>query len=72
MADRRRATELLAPRFVELGALLGLLSPLVAALLGAVVGGESLTPTQLIGFAVALTALVLGQLPSPAPREDMS
>lgn len=53
-------------------ALLGLLSPLVAALLGAVVGGESLTPTQLIGFAVALTALVLGQLPSPAPRKDMS
>lgn len=46
-------------------ALLGLLSPLVAAVLGAVIAGEALTPIQLVGFAVALTAMVAGQLPSP-------
>ncbi|WP_141494214.1 EamA family transporter [Kytococcus schroeteri] len=46
-------------------ALLGLLSPLVAALLGALVAGESLTALQLAGFAVALTAMVCGQLPAP-------
>ncbi len=43
-------------------ALLGLLSPLVAAILGAALAGETLTVTQLIGFAVALTAMVAGQL----------
>ena len=43
-------------------ALLGLLSPLVAALLGAVIAGEALTPPQLAGFALALTAMVAGQL----------
>lgn len=47
-------------------ALLGLLSPLVAALLGAALAGEALTPLQLLGFAVALTAMVVGQLPAPA------
>lgn len=46
-------------------ALLGLLSPLVAAILGAVIAGEALTLIQLLGFAVALTAMVAGQLPSP-------
>ncbi|WP_326837312.1 EamA family transporter [Amycolatopsis rhabdoformis] len=44
-------------------ALLGLLSPLVAAVLGAAVAGEALTLIQLAGFALALTALVAGQLP---------
>lgn len=43
-------------------ALLGLLSPLVAAALGAVVLGELLTPAQLAGFVLALAALVAGQL----------
>lgn len=55
-------------------ALLGLLSPLVAASLGVVVVGESLTPVQLIGFGLALTALVAGQrvprTPAKGPRND--
>ena len=42
-------------------ALLGLLSPLVAALLGALLLGELLTLVQLAGFALALAALVAGQ-----------
>jgi probable blue pigment (indigoidine) exporter len=46
-------------------ALLGLLSPLVAAVLGACIAGEALTFTQLAGFAVALTAMVAGQLTPP-------
>lgn len=49
-------------------ALLGLLSPLVAAILGAAIGGEALTMVQLVGFAVALTAMVAGQLPSPKQK----
>jgi probable blue pigment (indigoidine) exporter len=52
-------------------AVLGLLSPLVAAVLGAVLLGQLLGPTQLVGFALALAAIVAGQLPSrtlrPAP-----
>ena len=43
-------------------ALLGLLSPLVAAVLGAVVAGESLSVPQLGGFALALAAMLSGQL----------
>lgn len=43
-------------------ALLGLLSPLVAAAFGALIAGEALTTTQLLGFAVALTAMLAGQL----------
>lgn len=43
-------------------ALLGLLSPLVAAALGVAFAGESLNPTQLAGFALALAALSCGQL----------
>lgn len=43
-------------------ALLGLLSPLVAAALGALIAGESLTPIQLLGFAIALSAMFAGQL----------
>lgn len=46
-------------------ALLGLLSPLVAATLGAALAGEALTHIQLVGFAVALAAMVAGQLTSP-------
>ncbi|MFT3889874.1 MAG: EamA family transporter [Arachnia sp.] len=43
-------------------ALLGLLSPLVAALLGAAIAGENLNPSQIVGFALALAATVAGQL----------
>lgn len=53
-------------------ALLGLLSPLTAAALGALIAGEALTPIQLFGFTTALTALVAGQLPSPRRRKDPS
>lgn len=43
-------------------ALLGLLSPLVAAVLGVAFAGESLNIIQLAGFALALAALACGQL----------
>lgn len=46
-------------------ALLGLLSPLVAAGLGALVLGQILTPLQVAGFALALAAMLAGQLPPP-------
>lgn len=50
-------------------ALLGILSPLMAALLGATVAGETLDLIQVAGFAIALTALAAGQLTSaPAGR----
>lgn len=43
-------------------ALLGLLSPVVAAVLGWLVLGQDLRPVQLAGFALALAAIVGGQL----------
>lgn len=43
-------------------ALLGLISPLVAAALGAVVLSQTFGPLQAIGFALALVALAAGQL----------
>ena len=43
-------------------ALLGLLSPLVATMLGAAIAGEALSLVQVLGFALALTAMVAGQL----------
>jgi probable blue pigment (indigoidine) exporter len=50
-------------------ALLGLLSPLVAATAGALVLGQTLSPTQLAGFGLALAALLAGQLtPRPGKR----
>ncbi|MGJ0184289.1 EamA family transporter [Corynebacterium glyciniphilum] len=51
-------------------ALLGLLSPLVAAVLGAVLAGESLGTVQLAGFALALSAMVAGQLPPPRKKKQ--
>ncbi|MGW2472801.1 EamA family transporter [Streptomyces sp. NPDC001665] len=48
-------------------AVLGLLSPLVAAGLGALVLGQTLDPVQLTGFALALASIVGGQLPGRAP-----
>nr|WP_301924809.1 EamA family transporter [Corynebacterium glaucum] len=46
-------------------ALLGLLSPLVAATLGTLIAGESFGLVQWIGFCLALSAMVCGQLPQP-------
>lgn len=51
-------------------AVLVLLSPLVAAVLGAVVLGETLGPVQLVGFALALAAIVAGQLPARPRARD--
>lgn len=47
-------------------AVLVLLSPLVAAVLGAVLLGQTLGPVQLVGFGLSLAAIVAGQLPAPA------
>ncbi|MEE4593456.1 EamA family transporter [Streptomyces sp. DSM 41524] len=44
-------------------AVLALLSPLVAAVLGAIVLDQTLGPIQLVGFALSLAAIVAGQLP---------
>ncbi|MEO3781077.1 EamA family transporter [Micromonospora sp. B11E3] len=46
---------------------LGALSPLTAAVLGWLVLGQALGPAQLAGFAVAVTATVVGQLPDRPP-----
>lgn len=52
-------------------ALLGLLSPLVAAALGVLVAGETLNPIQLVGFGLALAALAAGQLTGrPRTRKE--
>lgn len=51
-------------------AVLALLSPLVAAVLGAVVLDQTLGAVQLAGFALALAALVAGQLPTPFSRKE--
>ncbi|QRP48649.1 EamA family transporter [Amycolatopsis sp. FDAARGOS 1241] len=53
-------------------ALLGLLSPLVAAILGAAIAGEALTLVRLAGFAFALTAMVAGQLASKKKKNTLS
>ena len=50
-------------------ALLGLLSPLTAALLGHVIADEAITRFQFLGFALALTAMSAGQL---APHSSRS
>ncbi|MFF3457058.1 EamA family transporter [Streptomyces sp. NPDC002730] len=47
-------------------AVLVLLSPLVAAVLGAILLGQTLGPIQLLGFGLSLAAIVAGQLPAPA------
>ena len=43
-------------------AVLGLLSPVTAAVLGAVILGQLFTPVQLVGFTLALAAIVGGQM----------
>ena len=54
--------------------LLGPLSPLTAAVVGWAALGQSLTPVQLTGMALAFGATVAGQLTTgrPTPREDGS
>lgn len=47
-------------------AVLVLISPLVAAVLGAVLLGETFGPVRFAGFALALAAIVAGQLPASA------
>jgi probable blue pigment (indigoidine) exporter len=49
-------------------ALLGLLSPLVAAALGTLVLDQTLGAVQLLGFALALAALVAGQVAPKRPH----
>ncbi|MFJ4503237.1 EamA family transporter [Streptomyces sp. NPDC088864] len=49
-------------------AVLGLLSPLVAAGLGALVLDQTLGPVQLLGFALALASIVGGQWPGRPVR----
>lgn len=51
-------------------ALLGLLSPLVAAALGVAFAGETLTLVQFVGFALALAALACGQLTPRSHRRS--
>lgn len=46
--------------------LLGLLSPIVAAVAGLVVLHQTLTPAQLLGAALILTAVWVGQRVAPA------
>lgn len=54
-------------------AVLGLLSPLVAATLGALLLGENLGVVQMVGFALALTAIAAGQItPSRKPPHTHS
>lgn len=53
-------------------ALLGLLSPLVAALLGAALAGEAFTGVQVLGFVVALLAMTAGQLPPPRKKAQFN
>ncbi|GAB4588093.1 EamA family transporter [Nocardia sp. IFM 10818] len=50
-------------------AVLVLISPLVAAALGAVLLGQTFGPVQLAGFGIALAAIVAGQLPAPTRKE---
>ncbi|GAB3434133.1 EamA family transporter [Actinophytocola sediminis] len=50
-------------------AVLALISPMVAAVLGVVLLGQTLGPVQLAGFAIALAAIVAGQLPAPTRKE---
>lgn len=51
-------------------AVLGLFSPLVAAVLGAAVLGQTLGPIQLVGFGLSLAAIVAGQLPASTRSHD--
>ena len=56
---------------VTSAAVLALLSPMVAALLGVVVLGQTLGPVQLAGFALALASIVAGQLSPSITRKKV-
>lgn len=51
-------------------ALLGLLSPITAAILGAAIVGEAFTAAQLTGFGLALAAMAAGQLNPKRMRNE--
>lgn len=50
---------------------LSLLSPMMAATVGVALLGESLSPAQLLGLAIALTSVVAGQFTPPARRHQV-
>jgi probable blue pigment (indigoidine) exporter len=52
--------------------LLGPLSPLTAAVIGWAALGQSLTPVQLVGMAIAFTATVFGQLAAARTSKSFS
>ncbi len=52
-------------------AVLGLLSPMVAAVLGAALLGQSLGLVQLAGFALALASIVAGQIVPKSKKEGI-
>lgn len=60
-----RGIDRLPPTSVSL---LGLTNPLVATLAGYLVLGQTLTPWQMTGFAIALGALATGQIMNRRPR----
>lgn len=53
-----RGIDRLPPTSVSL---LGLTNPLIATLAGLLILGQTLTPWQLLGFTIALAALITGQ-----------
>jgi probable blue pigment (indigoidine) exporter len=54
---------------VTAASLLGILSPLVAAVVGVTLGGETLTALQVTGFVLAIVAMAAGQVtPQKAQR----
>jgi probable blue pigment (indigoidine) exporter len=48
--------------------LIGLLNPVAGVVLGAVIAGETLMLRQLLGLAVVLAGILLGQLPRPSRK----
>ncbi|WEV46457.1 EamA family transporter [Bifidobacterium sp. ESL0690] len=49
--------------------MLGLLSPLTAAALGVLLAGETLTPIQILGFIIALAAMLFGQSTTQSKKD---
>jgi probable blue pigment (indigoidine) exporter len=52
--------------------LLGLISPIVATVAGLLVLYQTLTPAQLLGAALILTAIWVGQRATPAHHHDLT
>ena len=52
--------------------LLGLISPIVATTAGLVVLHQTLTPAQLLGAALVLTAIWIGQRPTPSQPQTIN